>query len=216
MKKILYILLIIITVSLIGFFGVKTYKKMAKANAPIEINGSYFDSPRLISPFSLKRTSGINFDDTDFMNHWTIVFFGYTRCPDICPATLTMLDKVYSSLKKDPKFDNESLPEVVFISVDSNRDDLEQLKDFTNRFNKNFIGITGEQSQIATLAKNLGVVYHKLSVGDDPENFLFDHSSTLYAINPRGELQAIFTAPHKFNEISDQYKKIVKKYKLFS
>tara|TARA_R110000868_G_scaffold114354_1_gene306487 strand:- start:8613 stop:9263 length:651 start_codon:yes stop_codon:yes gene_type:complete len=216
MKKLLYLIIIIIAISVISFFGIKTYKKMAAANIPIEINGSYFDSPRLISPFSLKKASGLNFDDTDLMNNWTLIFFGYTRCPDICPATLKILDNLYSNLEKDKKINKQDLPEIVFISVDTDRDDFEQLKDFTARFNKNFSGITGEKNQIVTLAKNLGVIYNKLSVGENQENYLFDHSSTIYVINPRGELQAIFTAPHKADELAPQYKKIVNRYKLLS
>jgi len=216
MKKLLYILIIIIAVSLISFFGFKAYKKMTLANAPIEINGTYFESPRMITPFSLKKSNGINFDDTSLMSHWSLVFFGYTRCPDICPRTLEMLNQFYSTLKKTPGVDNEDLPEVVFISVDTNRDDFEQLQEFTRRFNKEFVGVSGEQSQIANLARNLGVVYKQISVGKDNENYLFDHSSTIYAINPKGELQALFTAPHTPELIASQLKKMIDRYKLLS
>jgi len=216
MKKLLYILIIVIALSLISFFGFKTYKKMALANEPIEISGTYLEKPRMITPFSLKKANGMNFDDTSLMDHWSLVFFGYTRCPDICPRALEMLNKFYSTFKKIPEVNKDDLPEVVFISVDTNRDDLEQLQEFTNRFNKGFIGVSGEQNQIANLARNLGVVYKQISVGEDNENYLFDHSSTIYVINPKGELQALFTAPHNPEVISSQLKQIIDRHKLLS
>lgn len=216
MKKLLYILITIIILSVIGFFGFKAYNKMTLASAPLEINGTYFENPRMITPFSLKKANGMNFDDTSLMNNWSLVFFGYTRCPDICPRTLEMLNQFYSTLNKLPGVQKQDLPEIIFISVDTNRDDYEQLKEFTGRFNKNFLGVSGEQNQIANLAKNLGVVYKQISVGTDNDNYLFDHSSTIYAINPKGELQALFTAPHDPKIIANQFKNMIDRYKLLS
>lgn len=214
MKKLLFILISLIVLAVLIFFGVRTYNKMSLANKPIEISGTYLENPRLITPFSLKRSNGMNFDDTSFMDHWSLVFFGYTRCPDICPRTLSMLDKMYTDLQTKQNISKEELPEIVFISVDTERDDYEQLKDFTSRFNKDFIGVSGTNNQIANLGKNLGVVFQKISVGKNNENYLFDHSSTIYVINPKGELQAFFTAPHNPKTMAEQLKKMMDRYKL--
>ena len=134
--------------------------------------------------------------------HWSVIFAGYTNCPDVCPNTLSVLNQVDKLMTEQ----NVTPPEIVFISIDPERDKPELIKQYVEYFNERFIGVTGDPDQLNAVTKQLSIVYMKqpgtsgdVSAGD----YLMDHSSSLLLINPDGELQSIFTAPHTPMNIID-------------
>jgi protein SCO1/2 len=143
------------------------------------------------------------------------MFFGYTRCPDICPATLAILNKTYEIIETF-NLPPSQVPQVIFISIDSEFDNhtYTRVNNYAKSFNKHFIGLSGSKNHIANLAKSMGVVYQTVGLNDDDVdiNYMYDHSSTVFLINPKGQLQAIFTAPHKAENLARDYKTLINKY----
>jgi|SRR5579872_5109111 len=134
-------------------------------------------------PFSLVDQNGRAVDQSVLKGKWTVVFFGYTYCPDVCPATLTVLGQAMDQL--GPKAKDA---QVVFITVDPARDTPAQLKKYLSSpvFPKNIIGLTGSATQIAQAAKAYDVYYEKAGGG---ANYTVDHSVVLYLMDPQGRFK---------------------------
>ena len=138
--------------------------------------------------FSFHKAGKITFTNQNLQGKWTLLFIGYTYCPDICPTTLADLDRVYPSLTND----QNTTTQVVFISVDPNRDKAEQLADYVNYFNKNFIGVTGTHEQLWPFVTELGLIYSLVEEGETDAFYLVDHSASIVLVNPAGEFHATF------------------------
>jgi protein SCO1 len=175
--------------------------------API-IEGTILNPPRALTNFELMDHKRHEFGLQQFKNKWSLVFIGYTNCPDVCPNTLSILKQAYidmSVLKME-------LPTVTFVSIDPARDEPEILGDYVYYFDPSFVGVTGEKDQLDNLVKQLSSVYLKAagSSGDvKNDDYLFDHSASVLVINPKAELQAVFTAPHNKLGVVDGMQKII-------
>ncbi|RYV01022.1 SCO family protein [Shewanella sp. OPT22] len=151
-----------------------------------------------VIPFKLIDQYGHKFDNSNLKGKWTLFFVGYTSCPDICPTAMTKLAAAYPKLIKDKPF------QVVFISVDPNRDTPDKLKQYTSFFNKKFIAVTGEQKQLLPLTRNLGMAYSLIGEG---KNYQITHSATMTLVSPQGEKIAIVkpqVAPGKVPQIKNK------------
>ena len=157
----------------------------------LQINGAIvLDKPRIFSDFELQDHRGQVFNKAKMQGIWTIVFFGFTHCPDICPTTLAMLNDTYSKLKDSEK---ERL-QVVMISLDSERDTVEKLAEYVPYFNPEFTGVTGNKHLIRRLTAELNVAYNQVPLSDD--DYTVDHSTQLILVNPMGDYHGFFKAPH--------------------
>lgn len=153
-------------------------------------------------PQSIKL-SGINLYDQNaqsiheqnLLGRWSLVFFGYTYCPDVCPTTLAELNRVASKVTSDEL-------QVVLVSVDPERDTPKQLKSYIEYFNPKFQAWSGDINNIETLARQMHIFFQKQAYGESDETYLMDHSSQVVLVNPQGEYVGFFTAPLKPNEIS--------------
>ncbi|MFT6985744.1 MAG: protein SCO1/2 [Psychromonas sp.] len=153
---------------------------------------------KLLPPFSFVMSANGKFDNQDLLNKWTLFFIGYTYCPDICPTTLADLDRVYAKLTRPP-YNNI---QIVFVSVDPNRDKAAHLAEYVNYFNPHFKGVTSTHKQLFPFAQNLGLVYSIVDQGVDNQYYLIDHSASLVLINPLGEHHATFKARINENGIA--------------
>lgn len=210
MKKTLYVLIAITLIIVTGKFIHSNYTKWGQKVQPVNINGAIIKKPKNLISFNLNQGNNINYSDTNLHDKWSVLFFGYTTCPDICPTTLTKLSDMYKGLDSISK---KHRPNIVFISIDPEHDADDQADKYAKYFNQNFVGLTGNQNQITELRNNLGVVAQKIAL--DPENaqnYIYDHSSTLFIINPRGQLQAILSGPHKTENMIKDYKAIINKF----
>ena len=136
-------------------------------------------------PFTLVNQDGRPVDQSVLKGKWSVVFFGYTFCPDFCPTTLTTLGKAMDEL--GPK---ASDAQVVFITVDPARDTPAAMKTYISSrvFPKNIIGLTGTQAQIAQTAKEYVVYYQKEGTGS---TYTMDHSTALYLMDPNGKFHSV-------------------------
>lgn len=158
------------------------------------IQGSILSPARKIAVPALTKDNSEVFTLNDLTGHWSLLFFGYTHCPDVCPITLG----VTAQAKKIAEGNNVTFPKVVFISVDPERDKIEMLGEYVQYFDKDFIGVTGEADLIKALTLQMSVVYMKMQTedGNDANGYLVDHSSALLLLNPEGKLVAFLNPPH--------------------
>jgi len=127
-----------------------------------------------------------------FEGQWDVVFFGFTNCPDICPATMTVLGQARREL--DARGQNP-LPRIVLVSVDPERDTPEAMARYVAYFGDDNLGLTGELAEVRKLTDALGVFFQK--AGADGEVYGVDHSTVVLVIDPEGRLKALFSAPHE-------------------
>jgi len=175
------------------------------------IQGNILSPARKIAIPALTKDNGETFSLADLTGRWHFLFFGYTNCPDVCPVTMGVLAKA----KKIATANNHMFPDVVFVSVDPERDKVEMLSDYVQYFDKDFIGVTGDKDLIKALTLQMSVVYMKMPVeanstavtGDS--GYLVDHSSAALLLNPEGKLIAFFNAPHDPQTILKDFQTVV-------
>ncbi|MEE9335360.1 MAG: SCO family protein [Granulosicoccaceae bacterium] len=157
-----------------------------------------------VPAFSLIDQQGEAVTESLFKNQWSMVFFGYTHCPDICPMTMTIMNSVADELKAS----NTQALQVVFVSVDPKRDTADVLGNYMNFFNPTFKGITGKLADVLALTGKLGIVASYTTI-EGTEDYLVDHTASMLLIDPEGRVRGKFSAPHKVESIVDDYKKIL-------
>jgi protein SCO1/2 len=156
----------------------------------LQANGLYLmDPPRDVGDFALTDHRGEPFTPAALEGQWTLVFFGFTYCPDVCPTTMAFLDQFVGELQGTEAEDTQ----VVMISVDPERDTVAQLASYVPFFNPDFTGVTGEFLDLFRLATALNTPFRKApGQGDD---YQVDHSANVVLINPRGHYHGFFKAP---------------------
>lgn len=177
-----------------------------------------------IEDVALHDQNGEAFSSADLEGQWSLVFFGYTHCPDICPMTMAELNRFYHQLDETG---TTELPQVLMVTVDPQRDDEAQLREFVGNFHPDFRGLTGSMSDISRFAEQLYVVIaaaeshtehnvmpgHANSdnadlVGQDSQGSVelpLDHSGHISVINPNGELYAVMRLPHRYRDLLQSY-----------
>jgi protein SCO1 len=152
-------------------------------------SGVLLDQPRAIAEFSLLDQNGQRFDRSRLQGRWSVVFAGFTHCPDACPNTLGLLKAVDTRLRQDG-----ADVQTVFLSVDPERDRPEQLQQYVSFFSPDFVGVTGDVAQIDALCRNLGVAYIKVP-GTTDDDYTIDHTTALVLINPNGDVAGYLQPP---------------------
>jgi protein SCO1/2 len=132
--------------------------------------------------FTLTNQDGEKVTLGDFKGKAVFMFFGYTHCPDICPVTLANLNGAINELGND-----KDKVQVIFVTVDPERDSQTELKKYVTYFNKDFIGLTGTPDEIKNVADSYHVFYMKEEDGSD-NGYLMGHTSSVYLINPEGRI----------------------------
>ncbi|TKB47661.1 SCO family protein [Ferrimonas sediminicola] len=152
---------------------------------PPQVAALWLPESRPLALFELTDDRGRAFNNVSLQGQWTLLFMGYTSCPDVCPGTLARLASAYPQLAR-------SLPlQVVLLSVDPRRDSTERLHQYVTYFNSEFRAVTGTHDQLYALSRSLGLVY-AMAESDGADGYSVDHSADIALINPRGELEALF------------------------
>ena len=181
--------LLFLILTLIAGFG--AWRVLVKDKTNLEINGLediLLASPQQLTAFNLRDINNKDFNLADLKDHWTFLFFGYTNCPDVCPTTLSELADLHQLLEKTPEGVGNT--QVVFVSIDPERDTLSQLKSFVNYFNPRFIGATGSFEKLNALTDQLGANYRLVETEvpkylvEQPE-YEVEHSAALFLIDPK-------------------------------
>jgi len=204
------------TIVIFSFFilvMVVTYVLTKPPERPAELEGVLRPDFRLLLPFKLTDQNNKVFDEKRLLNKWTFVFFGYTSCPDVCPATLYVLKEVHDLLIDESGGSTNNEPaddtQMVFVSVDPARDTPEKLAKYISYFSKDFIAVTADKTEIDDLAKQFGAGYI-LEEKDAEGDYNVAHTSAIFLVDPYGRLVASFSQPHQAKTITSQYEKIRK------
>jgi protein SCO1/2 len=149
---------------------------------------SQYPAARALPSFQLYDQAGEVFDNSQLKDHWSLVFVGYTFCPDICPTTMAEFKRIYPQLQQ---IESEYPIQVWFLSVDPGRDSASRLNEYVNFFHPDFKATSGEHTQLFPLVRAMGMMY---SMSDDMTNpnYLVDHSSSVTLINPKGQVVGRF------------------------
>ena len=149
--------------------------------------------------FSLLDQNGSEFNRESFDGHWSLIFFGFTHCPDICPATLQQLAVARSRVLAAGE---NGFPNIVLISIDPERDTPDVMADYVGHFGEGITGLSGQLDELRKLTSALGIYFEK-SV-DESGNYGVDHSAAVIVINKSAEFHALFSAPHNIDHfVSD-------------
>jgi protein SCO1/2 len=148
-------------------------------------------------PFSLVDQNGNRVTEKDFRGRYMLVFFGFTSCPDICPAGLQL---VAGALDKLGEKADRIVP--IFISVDPERDTPAKLGEYVRNFDSRFVGLTGTTEEIAKAAKAYRVYYKKVPNADLPGDYSIDHTSIFYLMDPKGEFVTHFSPTTPVEEMA--------------
>lgn len=144
---------------------------------------------RELPDVQLLDTDGAAFALDQLKGKWSLLFFGYTFCPDICPTTLAQLRDLKSKL---PEAAQNNL-QMVFVSIDPQRDTAEHLKQYLSFYNAGFIGVTGELASIQILANGVSIPF--IPADTSKENYTVDHGANLVLLGPEGKQRGFIRAP---------------------
>jgi protein SCO1 len=167
--------------------------------------GTLITPSRELPDFSLIDQRGNVFGTANLRGHWSMLFFGYTNCPDLCPTTLTTLAAMQKRLRAAKA---AVLPQVIFVSVDAKRDTPAQMAKYVPYFDPEFIGLTAaDQPSIEAVAKKLGVSVIIQPASDG--TYSVDHSGAIFVLNPDGRLTAVLSGPFVVEALQGDFQRIV-------
>jgi protein SCO1/2 len=188
--------------------GIVFYLDLNSGQAPSSplsrVQATVITNPRSLDPFTLHDHKGEPFTLSSLQGKWTFLNFGYTYCPDVCPTTLATLARLNAGLEKNGV---EAPYQVVFVSIDPERDTQKRLADYVPYFSPEFIGVRGEDGDLRKLTKQLGVLYVRVEEKENADGeYLMDHTASVMLIDPEGRFRAVFSAPHKASSMSDDFR----------
>src|SRR5688572_23095232 len=177
---------------LLGLLVHRVLSPTILSNEQLAENGLFsYEVPRNVQDFCLRDHNGEPFTKSNLAGKWSLLFFGYTYCPDICPITLATI-RQFEGLLKEAGVENPL--QVVLVSVDPQRDTPEKLGAYVSYFSEDYLGVTGEYIDIFNLARQLNIAF-----GYQPAengNYLVSHSGEIAIINPNGDFHGFFKIPH--------------------
>ena len=161
--------------------------------------GERLQPPRALADFQLLDGDNQAFTRAQLQGRWSLLFFGYTHCPDVCPITMSELAKVYPLLQHGEDAAARAA-QVVFVSVDPARDTPALLKSFAHYFNEHFIAVTGSVEQLTALTDSIGARHRRLT--EQGADYRVEHSSDVWLIDPQARLYAKFPAPQRAQDVA--------------
>ena len=204
-KNILIIAIFILTV-LALFINKLTTPRVLSTNELL-INGLYlFESPKQISDFTFLSANENQFTKSDLIGKWTLMYFGFTRCPDECPTTMYQISKLLKVLReKEFPLDNKQW---VLVSIDPERDSPNDVDKYAKGFDKDFIGVSNVRPMLLSLATQLSV--NNVMPGENPNDHshLDNHLNNIILLNPAGEFVGIFRPPFDISRLSLTYQSV--------
>ena len=154
--------------------------------------------PIKLDEFLLTADDDSVFSNQSLKDKWSLLFFGYTHCPDVCPLTLHQLAQANKELADTL----DSTPDIIMVSVDPDRDTSEILQKYVRSFGENVSGVTGKNEELDKLTSQLGIFYNANK--HEGENYSVNHSAAVILINKNAEFHAVFSAPHSIEHfVSD-------------
>lgn len=151
-------------------------------------------TPRELPPFTLQQSDRTQLVPGELHGHWTVVFIGFTYCPDVCPTTLAELAQAQTRWAVLPE---STRPRVLFVSVDPERDTIEKLGEYAHGFHKDTLAATADLPSLEAFTKSLSLVFAKVPLGNDApaDQYTIDHSAALVVLDPQGRMAGVIQPP---------------------
>uniref|UniRef100_A0A7S1Z9V0 Thioredoxin domain-containing protein n=1 Tax=Ditylum brightwellii TaxID=49249 RepID=A0A7S1Z9V0_9STRA len=184
------------------FFAERQFKKTKWGWFPVEDAFGGAGKPAIGGPWSLIDLDGNLVTNRTFEGKWTLLYFGFARCPDICPSEMVKIGKVMDTLKaKYPSLHGQIQP--IFVSVDPARDSLKALKEYGKDFHPSYVFLTGSPEQVQQMAKKYRVYVSKADETEDGD-YLVDHSIVVYFHDDTGDLSDCFTQSMRPSDVVEK------------
>ncbi|HEY9540272.1 MAG TPA: SCO family protein [Luteimonas sp.] len=189
--------LIILVVALAAGLGLLASQKFFAGQAPAGPameTVTLFPQPRELPAFSLRQSDGTQLVPGELKGHWTLVFLGFTYCPDVCPTTLAELAQAQKQWETLPE---STRPRVLFVSVDPERDDPDRIGEYAHAFHRDSMAATADVPALEKFANSLALVFAKVPApeGAPPDSYTIDHSATIAVLDPQGRMAGIIQQP---------------------
>ncbi len=193
-----YFLFILVAIVAIGSGLLVQSSKAPPAKLPEFKKTILLPNPKPLVDIEFTDHRGKEFGLAQFKGKWSVLFFGFTNCPDVCPTTMHTLKQVKAELQQADVWHNY---QVIMVSVDPERDTTERLARYVPFFDPEFIGVSAPLKATESFAKNVGILFFK---SDETENggYDVDHGAAIILVNPEGQYAGVITAPHVESTIS--------------
>ena len=165
-------------------------------------NNESLNLSKNINKFNLITHSNEKFDDKFFSNYPSLIFFGFLNCPDVCPFTLSKISEIIHKLN-----DKSQFMKFYFVTVDPERDKIEDLKEYLNTFHPKIIGVTGSNAGIENFLKYMYVYKNVIQL--DNNNYTIDHSSQMFLFKKNGSFFGTLSTNEKDNNILGKINKLI-------
>jgi protein SCO1/2 len=153
-----------------------------------------FPQPRELPPFALQQSDGTQLVPGELHGHWTLVFLGFTHCPDVCPTTLAELAQAQKQWEPLPE---ARRPRVLFVSVDPERDSPDRIGEYAAFFHRDTLAATADIPSLEAFARSLSLVFMKVPgpEGAPEDSYTIDHSAALAVLDPEGRMAGVVQGP---------------------
>ena len=173
----------------------------ATASAPAVTSFTRLPEPRTLPAFSLQQSDGTPLTNDELKGHWTVVFLGFTHCPDICPTTLAQLAGAQKQWAAMPE---ASRPRVLFVSADPDRDSPKLTGDYARAFHADTLAATAPVPQLQAFARSLSLVFMKSpGASGKPDDYSIDHSAALVVLDPQARMVGVVQPPFDVKGIAN-------------
>ena len=178
-----------------------------------QAEGILWPSPPRLNEFFLVDKDNLPFTLDELKGRWSIIFFGFANCPDICPSTLMEMSKAERNLRAIPEFGKSG--QLIFISVDPERDTPAVLKTYASHFSSNLQAASGSQEELLILTKSVGAIFLKVDSSSNNHGYSMDHSAGIFFVSPDATLLSVLTQPIIDTTILDRMTNVIKAYQTF-
>ncbi len=203
-RNIIFILLI-----LTGITGLFTYFQSLPSlleKKPTLVSGKILARPMEIDRFELIDQKNEVFNNKSLEGGWTVLFFGYTNCPDVCPTTIYKLAEIKNELKEDLSSTSFN---TVLVTLDPDRDSTDRLKEYIGYFDESMLGVTGTYENIQSFTSSLSVFYQRIN---KEEGYDFNHTASIFVFNKDGSLFATMSPANTIGELTQDFYTILNNF----
>ena len=194
--------IIFIVLILFGITGLFTYFQSLPSlleKKPSLVTGKILTRPMEIDNFELIDQNNEVFNKKSLVGSWTVLFFGYTNCPDVCPTTIYKLAEIKNGIKEDLPSANFN---TVLVTLDPDRDSSERLDEYIGYFDETMLGVTGTYENIQSFTSSLSVFYQRIN---KEEGYDFNHTASIFVFDKDGSLFATMSPANTVEEIESDF-----------
>lgn len=211
-RRFAYILVAALAAGLGLLAAQKYFGGRAEAGWPPTRAVTLYPQPRELPAFQLRQSDGTPLAPGELAGHWTLVFLGFTFCPDVCPTTLAQLSQAQNRWQALPE---PTRPRVLFVSVDPERDTPARIGEYAHAFHQDSLAATADIPALEHFAKSLGFVFVKVpgkGYAQNPADYSVDHSSGIAVLDPQGRMAGLIRPPFDPAAIAEDLELLTRAY----